>query len=919
MQSAYKSFLERYGSFTEIQEKAIGPITQGRDCLITAPTGSGKTEAALLPTLSRLLQAGAKGGIRVVYITPLRALNRDLVRRIVLLSDELGITAEVRHGDTGAYARKKQVEKPPEVLITTPESLQNIFLSKRLRESLKNVKAVIIDEVHELYYNKRGAQLAVALERMLELSGDFQRIGISATVGDVDSVARFLFADRKYEIVRSAKTKAFELKVEMPRKSPHEYAQFKKKAGLDEQSMARLAMVAELIRSSLATLVFVNTRQVAESLGSKLILLNNEFGFGSIGIHHSSLDKDERVEVENSFKEGRLKGIVATSSLELGIDIGKIDLVVQYGSPKQAIRLVQRIGRGGHRENITAKGEIIVADVLDAVESAVICNFAAEGRLERQKVETNALDVLVNQICALSLEYRSIDAEKAFNIVRRSFPYQTLSRETFERLLQFAAEARLITLKEGRIGLGGRGIQYFINNISVIPDRNKFIVKNVITNKRVSVLDESFVYSYVEPGASFITKGLPWKVVGIEGDVIFVEPAKDIEASVPDWDGEDIPVSHEIAEATFASFRAPEQLKGNVNGHTYDEILAFQKRQGEYFTPTARTVFVEELENHAIIYIPLGKLANEFLGRVIGAVIVSEVGGGAVLRATPYAIVINYATTRKTANIKRVMKALENFDFYKNSDLITGSELFRYKFVQVAKLFGVVEKKANITKAAATKLVSFYRNSQIFDETVRDLNKNYFDAETVYGFIEKLRQGEIKICEFKSAGSPLSKEILMSAYHYKELLLPVAPSDSDITTFKEKFREKEMRLLCTYCGFSFSVDVGTEKDVKFLCKRCKSPQLVIYSGRYDEVMTRKLEGKALNAGDAKVYDEIVTEAGLVSAYGNRAIIALSTYGVGISTAARVLKLFRRDYKSFYIDLIEAQKNFVRTKQFWKDR
>ncbi len=918
MPSPYEIFLRSFGTFTEIQQLSLSAVSSGKNCLITAPTGSGKTEAALIPVLNKIYKSGGEKGIQAVYITPLRALNRDLIKRIEGICKEAGITVSVRHGDTSQKERKKQVESPPALLITTPESMQNIFLSGRLKSALKNVGCVLVDEVHELYYTKRGAQLSIALERLRNISGEFQRIGISATIGESKEVSLFLFGNREHTVVKSPLAKQFEIGIEMPKVPDAGSATFSETFGLDKQSTARIERVAALIRSSAATIVFTNTRQVAESLGSKLLYLNKERDFGGVAVHHSSLDKDERVKVENAFKEAKIKGIVATSSLELGIDVGRVDLVVQYGSPKQAVRLIQRVGRAGHTEKKAAKGKILVAEVMDALESSVIIGNVLDAKLEVHSIERNALDVAVNQICAMTLEHKRIEASKIYETISAAAPYSAMERGTFDRLIKFASELNLIRYSEGFASIGRRGMDYFFSNISVIPDNVRFAVKDVISNKIISSLDEHFVYNYLDEGASFISKGIPWRVVSLEEGVILVEPSSDIEAAVPDWEGEDIPVSHQVAAGVYSVFE-----KGLASGASSmdDEVLKssldFISRQRKHFTPTSQKVFIEELESYAVVYVGLGRLANEFLSRVIGSILLQR-HPGCTLRATPYAIVIEFGDLGRKPDMHLVFSLLkEGISHDRVSVIASGSDLFRYKFVQVAKLFGVVEKKVALTKAAATRLMDFYRNSVVFDEALRDLNKNYFDADDVLSFIRDFRQGRISVELVRSPGSPLSNEILRSAYHYKELLMPNLPNERDIATFKSSLQGRTVKLLCTFCGFISEEEVNLNKDVKYFCHSCKSPMLCAYNEGYEEAVLRRIGGKRLGKQDMAAYENAIKEAGLVSAYGNRAVIALETYGVGLSTAVRVLKYMRSDFPRFFADLIEAQKTFARTKRFWK--
>ncbi len=916
--SPYEIFLRSFGTFTEIQQLSLSAVGSGKNCLIIAPTGSGKTEAALIPVLNKIYNSGKGAGIQALYITPLRALNRDLLRRLEGVCRESGININVRHGDTTQMERKKQAESPPSLLITTPESLQNLFLSGRIRKALENVRYVIVDEIHELYYNKRGAQLAVGLERLRNLSGEFQRIGISATVGNSAEVARFLFSDRGHQVVRSQSAKQFEFSIEMPVSPASENKKFADTFGLDAQSLARIERVSQSISESAATIVFANTRQVAESLGSKLLYLDREAPFGGIGVHHSSLDREERVRVENLFKDGKIKGIVATSSLELGIDVGRVDLVLQYGSPKQAIRLIQRVGRAGHAERRTARGRILVAEMMDAVESEVICANVLRGELEAHMMESGALDVAVNQICAMVLEHKKIEARKAYGIMHSAAPYSEMDYALFERLLAFANELRLVRYSDGIVSMGSRSMNYFFGNISVIPDSIKFTVKNVVNNKVVSSLDENFVYNYLDPGSSFISKGVPWRVVSVEEGTIFVEPSSDIEAAVPDWEGEDIPVSQSVASAVFSRLGEKTlRVSGTMNSETHAKVADFVSRQRGHFIPSNETIFVEELESYAVIYVALGKLANEFLSRAIGTVL-AQGYPGSLIRATPYAIVVEYGDSGRKPDIAKIFALLcEGLSQERIRNIAAGSDLFRYKFVQVAKLFGIVDKKAALTKSASSRLIDFYRGTAVFDETLRDIYRNNFDVGVVNTFLRDLKSGRSRVETARSVGSPLSQEILRSAYHYKELLMPNLPTDRDLAAFKSSMECKEIRLLCTFCGFVSNERISLDSDEKYLCHSCRSPMLAMYKQEYDEALSKKINGKRMGSRDVSSYEEAIKEAGMISAYGNRAVIALETYGVGISTAARVLKYMRRDFRWFFADLLEAQKTFVRTKRYWK--
>lgn len=914
--SPYELFLTKFEEFTDIQKLAIGPIEQGENCVITAPTGSGKTEAAILPVLNRISKSKMKEGVCVLYVTPLRALNRDLMKRLDWLGSELGIRISVRHGDTPQSERRKQMLNPPQMLITTPETIQNLLMSKSIRRSLGNLRVVIVDELHELYYNKRGAQLSIALERLEELSKGYQRIGISATIGDIEEASRFLFNERKHRLISSSIKKQTRITIEMPVRPEHDDKEFRLSFGLDAQAYARIIRVSELIRESKAAIVFANTRQAVESLGSKLIHLEKTNRFGKIGIHHSSIDKEERITIENEFKAGSIKAIVATSSLELGIDIGAVDLVVQYGSPRQVTRLIQRVGRGGHREIAESVGRVIVHNELDCLESIAIAEAALSLKLEKHRVERNALDVLANQIVAISMEYGKISSQQTFEMIRRSYVYNELKPEDFERTCNLLSDLRIIKYDKEGISYGARGRGYFINAISVIPDSSRFIVKEAMENRIISTLDEEFVYNYIDQGSVFITKGLPWKVISVEEDVIYVEPSDDITAAVPDWDGEDIPVARQIAVNVWEYMRdgvKPE--KARVEPRTHSDINKFIEDNRKYFVLDKNSITIEELDNSAIAYMPTGKLANEFIARTVSIIASSYAGGKVNTKATPYAIIFDYSDIVRRPDTVKVFQTLKGINL-QDRNLVFDSELFRYKFIQAAKLFGVAEKRAAITKSMANRLISFYENSPIFDETARDLYKNYFDMEVTKGIIEGIRSGEIRIELARKTPSPLSKAILQSVFKYGELL-STPERETVIDKMFDKFDGRSVRMICTFCSHVFNEKIKVKDNGKILCTSCKSPLIVIHADKYEDLIRKRLSHKSFTESDNKLYKDMMKEASLVDAYGYRAIVALSVYGIGIETAVRVLKYIRSDYKMFFVDVIGAQRNFIKNRRFWK--
>ena len=914
MMDPFSIFLEKYGTFTDIQKSSFKEIEGKKNCIIAAPTGSGKTEAVFLPIL-RMAQ-GRSSGIFALYITPLKSLNRDLLNRLSALSSESGVRMAVRHGDTSLKERGEQARNPPMIMVTTPETLQNLFLSKRLRDSLKNLQVVVVDELHELYYNKRGAQLSVALERLEALAPGFQRIGISATIGNVDEACRFIFSERERVVISSSKEKSFEISIEMPARSgdPEGIKEF---FSIDDAAAARIYRIAAIIKDSEATIVFANTRQAVEALGRKLLYLDKKMDFGPLSVHHGSIEKDERISTESGFKEGRFRAIVATSSLELGIDVGAVNFVVQYGSPRRATRLIQRIGRGGHKEGRVSRGEVIVSGNLEALESAAILENALNNRFERSSIEENPYDVLVNQISGLALEYGEIDSDAAFRIISGASSFRNLERKKFDQIVAFAESIGLINLREGRISIGKRSRRYFYKNISVIPEVSRYPVKNAVTNRIISYLDEKFVYSNIDEGSYFISKGMPWKVISIEDGSIFVEPGEKVEATIPDWEGEDIPVSKEVASRTYEFIEdGVGRSSAFFSKEAFAKVREFIEKQRSFFVPGEKRIVIEELEDYAIVYVALGKLGNELLARLLSYVCSYSSGGRVSAKATPYAIVLEFGLNFRKPDIKNALEEIAQMERLDSFEFIRGSDLFRYRFVKIATLFGIIDKGAKVGRGAIDRVMNFYEGSVVIEEVVRELGKNYFDLEAVQGLIDGLRSGRVSMMLKYSTGSPLTREIIQSAYSYSELLSPEFGKENAVDRLKEKLAKESLLMLCSFCGYAFEEKMDFDSDKEIRCTRCGSPMVVIYGDDKAAVIKKRSEGKPLNRGEAKLYSSIVKEAGLIGEYGNRATIALSVYGIGVDTAARVLRMLRKDYKEFFVDVLEEQRKFIKNRKFW---
>src|SRR5918992_1477786 len=383
---------EGFSSLTTIQRKVLPIVSRKINCLLVAPTGSGKTEAAVLPVFTILAhQEHSIGTIRAIYITPLRALNNDVLRRIVHYAQSEGLRVEIRHGDTTALARKKILQNPPDVLITTPESLGIILTNDKMLAALKGLQWVIVDEVHELVSNERGAHLSISLERLQAVSlQPLTRIGLSATVGNLKQAAQFVCgSDRHSAVLVDPASRGYDIDVRFVKGSLNNVAHF----------------VTEYIKTNDikgTILFFTNTRDEAEYLGT---LMKNQSDI-KVDVHHGSLSKEMREETEHTLRSGMAGIVVCTSSLELGLDIGSVDLVIHYGSPRQVSKLMQRIGRSRHNQRSFAKGLIVTNNPDDEIESLAIIHRMKKGSIEEQKIHEGALDVMAHHLVGLVMQSR---------------------------------------------------------------------------------------------------------------------------------------------------------------------------------------------------------------------------------------------------------------------------------------------------------------------------------------------------------------------------------------------------------------------------------------------------------------------------------------------------------------------------------
>jgi ATP-dependent helicase Lhr and Lhr-like helicase len=620
-------FENAFGEPTPAQKLGWPAIASGKHTLIQAPTGSGKTLAAFLYGIDRVNREPGEG-LRLLYVSPLKALNYDIERnlRAPLAGLESELRVAVRTGDTPQKERAEMLRHPPDILITTPESLY-LLLTSRARENLTGVRTLILDEVHAVAGTKRGAHLALSVERLQRLTDKpFQRIGLSATQRPLEEIGRFVSGAREIELVDAGTAKELDLQVVVPVEDMREPGADSKPADLlgpgsegSQQSIwpSIYPELLRLVNEHRSTILFVNNRRLAERLALRL----NELAEKEIArAHHGSLAREQRTEIEELLKAGEIPCLVATSSLELGIDMGAVDLVLQVESPKSVARGLQRIGRAGHELGAVSKGRIFPKFRADLLESAVVAKRMLAGAIEETVIPRNPLDVLAQQIVAIAAE-EEISVDDLHELVRGAYPFADLSRTQLENVLDMLAgrypsdefaelRPRIIWDRTAGLIRGREGVRRLaVTNAGTIPDRGLFGVHLVDGGGRVGELDEEMVYE-ARAGQTFLLGASTWRIEEITRDRVLVSPAPGVPGAVPFWKGEGVGRPYELGEAIGQTSRElialsePKALARLQEEHRLDEraarnLLTFLNEQAAATgaVPSDRTVVVERFRD----------------------------------------------------------------------------------------------------------------------------------------------------------------------------------------------------------------------------------------------------------------------------------------------------------------------------------
>jgi ATP-dependent Lhr-like helicase len=929
---------------TEPQEKTIPKILEGKNVLLISPTATGKTEAAFLPILSMLLQLPKTPGIKVLYITPLRALNRDLLERLQWWCNNLDIKLAVRHGDTETKERTRQSKCPPDILITTPETLQAILTGWLLRQSLQSLKWVVIDEVHELADSKRGSQLSLALERIRDLIGkDFQIVGLSATVGSPEKVAQFLVGDKRpVEIIRVPVAKMVKLQVIYPKPTEQD-VQFASKIYTHPEVAARLRIIRDYITKRKSVLLFTNTRSVSEVLASRFKVWDVDF---PISIHHGSLAKPSRIAAETGLKKGALKGLIATSSLELGIDVGHIDLVIQYMSPRQVSRLIQRVGRAGHTYGNLSEGIITGMDSDDTLEALVIARRALSEELEPLSVPDKPYDVLAHQIAGLLLKNRRLAFNEILGICKNSAPYENLTMADVEKILKYmhnrfprlawaSFEDQVVLRPQRTKAL----FEYYFDNLSMIPEEKQFLVIDESTDSSVGVLDEAFMAEYGKPGTKFIIRGSPWQIIHATEEKVFVRPVDDPTGSIPSWIGEEIPVPYEVAqelaeirgfveEKSHSGFSG-EQISALLSErypadeetirHALDETL--EQVHNGYPVPTPQRVVVEDWSEFIIIHSNFGSLTNRALAQFLGQVLSDKLGRGIVVQHDPYRIFVQTMGSMTAERLIQVLREIECMSEQGIRTTLTQSTiktgLFKRRVIQVARRFGALKKWADFGSISIQKLIASFEGTPIYEEGLKEVFQKDLDADGLVLVLGRLRDGKIRLQEVVTDGNatPVARVGIERVSMKTDLIPPEQMRAVLVESAKARLLNETGNFVCVACwDYVESIRIKDLPD-KLKCPRCGS--LVIGMLKVEEEKALPLiekRGEKLGKEEEKMKVHAKQTAELIEKYGKPAAVALSARRVSAADVHDVLEKEPKLTDKFYELVLEAERK-VLSKRF----
>lgn len=804
-----KWFDTSFDELTEPQSFAVPLVHERKNVLVSSPTGSGKTITAFLSIINELLILQKKGKLEdkiyCVYISPLKALANDINRNLTTPLEEMKqlaiqegleppeIRVAVRSGDTSTSERAKMARKPPHIFITTPESLALVLTAPKFRKKLADAKWVIVDEIHEVCSSKRGVHLSLSLERLREQIGrDFTRIGLSATIAPINEIAKFLAGYengklREMNVVEVEGTKKLDLGVLCPVQDmtvlPYEIVN------------ARMYdMLTQLVNDHRTTLIFTNTRSGTEHVSYKL----KEKGIEDLAAHHGSLSKFIRLDVEEKLKNGELKAAVSSTSLELGIDIGYIDLVCQIGSPKSIAKGLQRIGRSGHAVGDTSIGRMLVFDNDDLVECAALTKNAYDNHIDRVDIPTNCLDVLAQNIVGMSLVQRW-EMEDAYNLVTRAYPYHNLKKKDFVDVLDYLSQrnpdvrvyAKIWYDKdEERFGRKRGSRLIYFTNTGTIPEEGSYKVFSE-RGQKLGDLSEKFV-EYLSKGDVFVLGGRTHQFDRVRGMRVFVKDASGRRPTVPSWTGEMLPRSFDLSiEVGKLRRRVIESLPSGedetkrwlMDEYRLDEgsaqsIMRYVQEQQAVIpdVPTDKRLLVEGYidikgNRNVIFHFPFGRRTNDALSRAYAFALTEKLGKNVAVAITDDNFML---TVPKRFSLEDIHKLVNSKDLERTlRRAIKNIELFKQRFRHCAtRSFMILrsykgrEVSMNRQQMRSEKVLEWFHGLEDFPvikETYNEILNEVMDLEHARQVLQMMEDGEmdVAISDFSNLPSPFAHNVVL--------------------------------------------------------------------------------------------------------------------------------------------------------------
>lgn len=946
---------------TGIQQISMKSIIHGDDALLIAPTGSGKTEAALLPLLQRRMDHNW-APCSIIHITPLRSLNRDLGFRLDKMAKVLDISTSVRHGDTSPYQRQRQTKNPPDLLVTTPETLQALFLGPKVRAMISKVQAVILDEVHEIASSERGSQLSVALSRLEDLAGhSLQRIGLSATVGNPKELANWVANGAKVWI--DPKPRPIQISTrwieasEMAEVSSHELRTSK-------EATAALFALSEHISNHGPSLVFCTSRSEAETVGQRLdkISLNH-----TVDVHHGSLAYETREDAENRLRNGEIDALICTSSLELGLDVGTIGSVVQLRSPKTASRLVQRIGRSNHCVNGTAIGSIYCWDFDDLLESSVISRRAMCGDLDPVSPRPNPTLVILNQCLLVSRSEGAVPLPRMVSLLRSSGQFEYLDRGYLIEILKQMQERWLVDVfpdpmaadrsnwpwiskdlnqsdeqlmensaipprwKNGWFKATGRGWRTAIHSLSMIHNERRVRVRDVVSRRILGVVDESFVLSLPDESdpdsRAFVMAGRVWSVIDAdleEGELV-VSPGTSF-ADAPVWSGEVPLVPAEVAFEIGAIRRAAGieigiQDESNLNSQLamryWKDLPIDASARGVILSriaehadltggiiPDDRTITIERRKSGLSILCCAGNGANETLGLALQAMASTREGRMGSMSSDAVRINLDVPGC-STSDVEGWLNTIPPSALRPILEtVLPNSRAMRHRFVQVARGFGHLRTVKDPRRIEIGGMMRAMRGTPLWKESMNKVIHERLDLITAEQILLDIQSGKIRV--FKTPAGPLG----FSTKNRKGLRLPEFTNDEVISQLRSRLENERAVMICMNCERVRSQRVAKIEGGPLSCNGCKGKMLVSVRENLCDMLKKWLN-------DPEHSDRMTRNAELVKRHGRIAILTMMGRGIGETTAQRVLRSIEgSDERSLLEAIHRAELEYARTRRYW---